>query len=387
MRMEQPYINDLIERYKQGLATSAELDQLNQWYRQIADKDAVYPDTEELVHDRIFLRLEQDIQIAKPARVKLWPQMVAAAVALLLVGAGIYFYNANKTISGYNDLVKMNNIVPGKNTATLTLADGKTIALSEAKNGVVIDANSLTYNDGTVVAQRETVSPGNAASNVMHTVMVATPRGGTYQVVLPDGSKVWLNADSRLKFPSRFAGAVNRKVELNGEAYFEVAKDKQRPFVVSTRGQEINVLGTHFNINAYLDEGNTKTTLLEGLVNVSVLNEVRNTNHPASIVKLLPGQQAVLTHDQIRVKAVNPELAIDWKNGDFIFKDEALESILRKVSRWYNVEVIYQKDYPQNIKLGGLISRSRDLSAVLRLIESTGKVQFKIEGKRIIVTN
>jgi ferric-dicitrate binding protein FerR (iron transport regulator) len=238
----------------------------------------------------------------------------------------------------------------------------------------------------------------------------ATPRGGTYQITLPDGTKVWLNAASSLKFPASFGSLKTRSVELTGEGYFEVAKDKAHPFIVATAKQEVQVLGTHFNINAYNDEGSTKTTLLEGSVSVSSLplysssrgkrSDERPLGHATSRdlsyrrddgggrddVVLKPNQESVLTNNaQIRVTDVTAEDAVAWKNGDFVFRGEALESVMRKVARWYDVEVVYADDVPRDVVIGGYVSRSRNISVVLERMAKTGRIKFKIEGKKITV--
>jgi transmembrane sensor len=181
-----------------------------------------------------------------------------------------------------------------------------------------------------------------------------------------------------LKYPAVFEQSA-REVSLTGEAYFEVAKDQAKPFTVSTARQRLTVLGTHFNVNAYSDEPLTETTLLEGSVRVSPLKG------SAGGTILLPGQQADLQGDLLQVKTADLEEAMAWKNGDFIFREEALESIMRKVSRWYNVEVVFEDEASKTIKLGGLVSRSKNISAILKMMELTKRVQFKMQGRKIIV--
>jgi ferric-dicitrate binding protein FerR (iron transport regulator) len=195
-------------------------------------------------------------------------------------------------------------------------------------------------------------------------------------VTLPDGTQVWLNSASVLKFPTIFKGK-RRVVELDGEAYFAVSKNKKMPFVVHTKDQDIEVLGTHFNVNSYADESATKTTLLEGSVKI-----VSQANQ----VMLFPGQQAQTNRNSssINVMPVRVQDAIAWKNGYFVFNDEKLESIMRRIARWYDVE--YQlKDELKDLSLLGIIERSKDISSLLKILESTGSVHFKIEGRTIIV--
>lgn len=189
---------------------------------------------------------------------------------------------------------------------------------------------------------------------------------------------MWLNAASSLRYPTKFAGNI-RKVELTGEGYFEVAK-VHIPFVVKTLGQEVEVLGTHFNINSYKDEDDIKTTLLEGSVRVTPSGTHKN-NHS---MLLKPGEQSQLNEHDMKVKTVDAEAIVAWKNGDFVFKGDDFRSIMNKVARWYDVEVVYKGDF-DNLKFGGYISRSKDISAVLNIMQSTGKVRFTVAGKKITV--
>jgi len=427
--MEQQQINDIIEKYKQGIASPAELEQLNNWYRDNAYLDAEYPDSEHEVYDRIITRLNSKINPVQ-RRTRLWPRIAAAAAILLVAGLGVFFYTsyyAPRHLDNRRDLLNYaNDITPGKNTATITLANGKTIQLSDAKTGVIIDAASLKYNDGSAVGtgdarylddRRDPLNstgkrsfPGGRDDEKAEMTSVATPRGGQYQITLPDGTKVWLNAASNLSFPSTFKGLGNRKVELSGEAYFEVAKDKAHPFIVATDKQEVEVLGTHFNINSYADETATKTTLLEGSVRVSLggrhrhlddrrdlPNRTNNGSLPAgrddgarrddgqsAAIILKPNQQSVLTgNSQLKVENANVNDAIAWKNGVFKFNNTTLESIMRQLARWYNIDVVYKGDVTKET-FNGVIDRKANLSRILKILEKGG-VSFKIEGKKLTV--
>ena len=205
---------------------------------------------------------------------------------------------------------------------------------------------------------------------------VETPRGGQYQVTLADGSKVWLNAASSLKYPPVFNGA-SRQVELTGEAYFEIAKDKAHPFKVKTASQTVEVLGTSFDINNYPDEKNIATTLIEG--SVKVTGEARQ-------VIIRPGEQAINNGEQIQVAQANIDNVTDWRNGDFYLNRVNFRVAMRKIARWYDIEVIYDASVPDNIESGGWISRNNPLSAVLKAMERTGQVHFKVEGKKVYVS-
>jgi transmembrane sensor len=195
---------------------------------------------------------------------------------------------------------------------------------------------------------------------------------------LPDGTKVWLNAESTLKFPSTFSHLNNdRTVEMIGEAYFEVTKDKAHPFIVKSNGQEVKVLGTHFNVKSYVQDGNIKTTLLEGAVQVSTKDQQQ--------VVLKPGQQALVKGRKIDVQQADTELAVAWKNHKFMFEKESIRNVMAMVERWYDVDVVYQGELTEDL-FGGSVSRSDDITVVLNTLELTGKVHFKIEGRRILVT-
>ncbi len=305
---------------------------------------------------------------------KLWPRMAAAAAIILLIGAGIFFYG-NQSVP---DIKYANDIAPGKNTATLTLANGKKIILSDAVNGQLAEESGVRITKtakGQIIYEIKDQQLSKA--DVLNTL--STARGETYQVRLPDGSVVYLNAESSLKYPASFAANKQRRVELTGEAYFEVAKDKLHPFIVATSKQTVEVLGTHFNINSYANEPGTKTTLLEG----SVLITPQATGNAGSVLK--PNQQAFLNGNAIQVKQVDARTAVDWKNNEIVFNGESLEIIMRKVSRWYNVEVVYENEGLKNQPFGGEVSRFANVSEVLDVLELTGFAHFDIRGRRIIV--
>lgn len=305
---------------------------------------------------------------------KLWPRIAVAASIVFVLGFGGYLYFKQPQKTAQTQLAE-NDVAPGKNTATLTLANGRKIVLSSALKGQLAKEAGVTITkatDGKIVYQ---VQENNNEPNKINTL--TTARGETYRVDLPDGTKVWLNAASSLKYPASFASATERKVILTGEAYFEVAKDKLHPFKVETDKQEVTVLGTHFNINSYDDEPFVKTTLLEGRVKVL-------SNNSEEII--IPGQQSILKNGNIIIQTADIEEAVAWKNNEFLFNEDDFLTAMRKVSRWYDVDIIYDKTAPKNFKLGGFVSRTKNISAVLKLIQLTGKVHFKVEGRRILVT-
>ncbi|MCL4639756.1 MULTISPECIES: FecR family protein [Olivibacter] len=258
------------------------------------------------------------------------------------------------------------NFVPGHNQATLTSSNGQTLELSDAHLGIVINKN-ITYNDGTEL---------NIGQNTIeHTQLtLSTPKGGQYQVTLADGTKVWLNAATVLRYPQKFASDI-RTVELEGEAYFEVARNEKAPFVVRTKNESVRVLGTHFNVNTYRDEPVSIVSLLEGSVTVSLPNKI------SQILK--PGQQSITRTDRIDVQPVNTSEAVAWKNGEFMFNSENLVSAMNKIARWYDLEIIVEPPL-REIAIWGAISRYDKFDKVLELIQLVdSRIKFKIEGRRV----
>ena len=305
----------------------------------------------------------------------------AAAAIFILVSIGTYFfYNKKDTQFKSVRSKPAQDIGPGRDKAILTLSDGSKIILNDAKNGELARQAGISViktDDGQLIY---TISDaGSTGDNKVAYNTIETPRGGQYQVNLPDGSKVWLNAASSLVYPTQFKGN-ERNVKVSGEAYFEVTPNKDMPFRVKSRNQIIEVLGTHFNVNAYTDESVVRTTLLEGLVSIKPDSSTGLENKV-----LKPGQESLLGKNGIKIQEADIEGVTAWKNGDFVFKEESLVSVMRKVSKWYDVDVSYEKGINENLIFSGLVSRSRNISAILSNMELTGKVHFKIEGRRIIV--
>ena len=382
--MDNKEAKALLLKYGDGKCTAEEKALLESWFIKLKSEQLPYnlPE-EELETDLHEVWKELEAERFSKKEVKFWPAFIpalrssvaAAAAVLLVIGAGTYFYNSGWSVFNPDSQIRSkNDIAPGRNMATITLADGTAIPLNDHKTGIVI-GNDLRYNDSSLVQH---VQIGELSPGAKMQLMVSTPRGGEYKVVLPDGTQVWLNAASSLKFPSSFANKATRSVELNGEAYFEVAKDKKHPFIVQTKQQETIVLGTHFNINSYDDEPASKTTLLEGAIRISNASEKITQT-------LKPGEQAMLQLGAISVNTVDADLSIDWKNGEFSFKNEDLQSIMRKISRWYNVEIAYHDDKITRRKFSGTVSKFENVSKVLKILDLTGDVHFKIEGRKIIV--
>lgn len=304
-------------------------------------------------------------------------RLAAAAVFLFLISSAVFIYykKENKTVAK-NAIIKnapQQDVAPGGDKAVLTLADGRTIILDSAGNGILANQSGtkvIKKEDGQLLYSNNATESSEMAYNLL-----TTPRGGQYKITLPDGSKVWLNAASSLKYPIAFTGK-ERKVEITGEAYFEVAKDASKPFKVNFNSIEVEVLGTHFNIKAYSDEESIKTTLLEGKVKVSTGSDTK---------QLAPGQQAqVKSSANIKVlNDVDLEETVAWKDGNFQFENTSLQDVMRQLSRWYDVEISYRGTIHKNFI--GSISRDVKLTQVLSMLQQTSKLKFVIEGKNIIV--
>lgn len=296
----------------------------------------------------------------------------AAAAVIAAVALVLYKPARQETRLQAGNVQDTGQVIPGGNKAVLVLADGRQITLDTADNGTIasqgnvqvvkLDSGQLAYN------------PSGKAGAVGYNTL-ATPRGGQFRIILPDGSKVWLNAASTLRFPNAFTGS-EREVQLSGEAYFEVAKNPSMPFRVKVNDMAVQVLGTHFNVMAYPDEPGIRTTLLEGAVKVE---------HGSKAMQLAPGQQVQLTPSggMTLEKDVDVEEAVAWKNGYFYFNRESLQGVMRQIGRWYDAEIAYEGEIAPR-QFGGKIERSSSVTEVLKILELS-KVHYRIEGKKIIV--
>lgn len=364
----------LIQKYLKGECTSEEAKMVEDWYEQQDHAGDFYGNDARLINQaeqRSLSAIKNKAGIKnRVVRISATWIRIAAAI-LLFIGIGAYF------MLRHPDAQFAQDIAPGSNKAVLTLANGKKIVLTGAKNGQIASQSTVVITkktDGQISYQATDAETGTAiAYNT-----ITTPRGGQYTVILADGTTVILNAASSLRYPESFTGK-ERRVELTGEAYFEVAKNKQMPFRVTSAHQTVEVLGTHFNVNAYQDEPASVTTLLEGSVNIAA------DKQPAHL--LAPGQQALnpASGGSVVIEEADTQAAIAWVKGRFKFSNENIESIMRKVSRWYNVDVVFDGDM-KGKDFAGTISRYDNVSKVLEMLQSTNTVHFKIEGRRIIVT-
>jgi ferric-dicitrate binding protein FerR (iron transport regulator) len=393
-------ITDLLLKHLQGTLTVPEQQQLEQWLQQSAHNRHLFntinneahlreqillfqPEAQQQNEQEILQKIQQ-LRSNRPAAstVRRLPAAHkwawAAAAVLLFMGLGAYVWMARQKIASPGIMAHTNDILPGKEGAVLTLADGRQVVLDSLGNGVVAIQNGarVVLKNGKLTYSSGDQSTGALAYNIL-----STPKGRQFQLTLPDGTRVWLNAASSLRYPATFSGN-ERRVAVTGEVYFEVAANSAMPFKVETgNGTAIQVLGTNFNINAYADAGVINTTLLNGSVKVMA---------GSSGVLLKPGQQAqtgVHAGTQQDIKVINnPDLdkVMAWKNGFFNFENATLEEVMHQLERWYDIEVAYEKQIP-DIRFGGKLSRDLSLESVLKSLEET-EVHFRIkEGRKLIV--
>lgn len=401
-------LKDLLEKYIANTCTRKELEQLlsmvenetgsdgiTQTLQEYWERSAQKNDLRKSELDKKFALLMQDVEHATPVvpmvsakRKRKWiPRYAAAVIIICMLSVSAYFLikqKPEKQIAKTENIHEdKNDVSPGRNTAVLTLANGATINLDSAANGALTTQGNSKILKLNGLLSYSTLN--NKSTKGLYNT-ISTPRGGQYQLILADGSKVWLNAESSLRFPVSFTGK-ERKVELVGEAYFEVAhisslrgegreKAAAMPFKVKVHGMEVEVLGTHFNINSYDNESMVRTTLLEGSIKI-------NKNNSSSLLK--PGQQAQMNKSG-EIKIINNadvEEAIAWKEGKFQFDRADIYAIMRQLARWYDVDVEYKGIVSSHF--GGTISRDVNLSQVLNMLHLTGEVKFQIKDKKVVV--
>jgi transmembrane sensor len=373
--MQEQELKDLLQRIRNGTATAEEKVFLENWYLQYREKDVAEYSLDDRLEDADAIWAKLQPVVAKSRHRKFWPRIAVAASILLFSFIGGYFL-FHKQILSQIARNKIHDIAPGSNKAVLTLANGKTIVLNGARNGKLAVQGYTAINktaDGKVVYNADQSASEKAANEVVYNTLT-TPRGGQYYLVLADGTNVWLNAASSIVFPATFSGS-DREVKITGEAYFEVAHNATKPFKVTANGQTVEVLGTHFNINAYRDEPNIKTTLFEGSIKI-------NSGTGQAILK--PGQQAQISENRINVVSdTNMNEAIAWHKGLFEFHDADIQTVMRQLSRWYDVDVSYDGKITDR-RFSGKLYRNITALTVADIL-SYKKIHFRIEGKRIIV--
>ncbi len=378
--MEKKDFDQLAGRYLDGSATPVERQLVEEHFRIMEEMgEADIPEEEMTLHKTAVLqRIREQMEDVSVHRLpfyrSVWVRVAVAAVILFAVAGVVYL-----TFSRHSSIerpalanARLQDVAPGHNGAVLTLSDGRQVLLDSAGNGQLAQQGAVHI----LKRKGELVYQGAQGEPVFNTV--STARGRQWSVVLPDGSKVWLNCASSIRYSLNFSGA-RREVTITGEAYFEVAPDAARPFYVRTGELEVQVLGTHFNVNAYADEPEIRTSLLEGSVKVTTVKGESRTLRPGGQARLEHGQgQAITTAGNIDMEQV-----VAWKSGFFEFHDLDLTSIMRQVSRWYDIDITYE-GRPGAETFGGRISRNVTLAAVLKGLEITG-VRFRLENNRLIV--
>lgn len=387
--MDKEHFLLILERYLDDKATEEEVNFLYVYYSLfMADADVIEllkgNEKEKLklnIKAGIDGYIDGHINRADPVRkLRLWPLIAAAASIVLVIGATLFVFKQRIAGNLITTKLAKNEVVPGGNKAILIMPNGKTISLTDAANGLVVQRAGVSIRKSkggqlTYVVNHSSTGERQAAIADWNTIK--TPRGGQYEVMLADGTHVWLNAASSLRFPQTFNGP-QRLVELSGEAYFEVAKDKSHPFIVQANGTKVQVFGTHFNVNAYPDNSMVTTTLLEGSVQMS---------HNGQATMLIPGEQGIspISGGAVVVSRADLQQAIAWKNGYFLFHDLGLVEVMKQVSRWYDVDIEFQDEEVKNKEFGGVISRYKSITQLLDNMQLTGSAHYKIEGRRVII--
>lgn len=392
MEPAQNRIEELLERYASRTATEAELAELTEWFSSTANEAPFNAFVEQLLikqqpaaQDPGWDMLYEKIRAGRPVLEEEQPASVvnmrkrwlvaASIVALLGIGAWLWRVNAPGESHPENKQAGIPSIGPGREGAILTLADGSTMLLDTLGNGLVTTQSGVqvTLENGALNYEK-----GHTTAAVSYNTM-STPKGRQFVLQLPDGTRVWLNAASSIRYPVAFS-TNTRRVEITGEAWFEVAPDRNKPFLINIHNRsEVEVLGTSFNVNAYSDEPQISTTLLEGRIRVSVPGTATGNN-----IMLKPGQQTQLINNELHL-IKNPDLSkvMAWKNGLFNFEGAGLKEMMRQLERWYDIEVVYEGNVP-DVHFFGKLSRKLDLSTILAALKGFG-LHFRMEENRKLV--
>ncbi|SEN92770.1 FecR family protein [bacterium A37T11] len=377
---DRQHLQDLAHKWLKGTITPSEQQEFDHWFSQLEDDPIYIPsnlaNSSKAMRRAILIRVYKEAGIRQKSLInsKMGKFAAVAAMLLLIGGFAFYFFGKQKHSTIKRTVVQANKILPGGNKAVLVLADGQAIHLDSSKNTIVINNESVRYDDGSLVGKAKWKDHLNKMDlNPRSCSTIFTPKGGQYHIILPDSSAVWLNASSKLTYSNYFS-VDNRELILEGEAYFEV-KHGKKPFIVKTNAQEVYVLSTDFNISAYEDEEETRTTLVHGKVKVHPKNKPIEESD-----LLLPDQQAVLSHGNLITKSINVKQEISWKSGIFDFTGMGLPQVLHNLKRWYDLKITYQGSIPQ-MRFWGHISMQNNLDQVLKILESA-QVKFRMGPDR-----
>lgn len=391
--MQKKEVQILVEKYLHNVASKEETEKLFQWYWTESGRGSEWEldrfQSEEQLKSLIYSKImeQKDSAVDAPKRKFSYSMygMALATTILIFLCSVLYFHSSepqeSKNIEGKtNSQIESDDIQPGGNKAVLTLADGTKIELDGLEKGLLVNQGGIKVHKNTdgiieyTFSLQDNHSPELTQKSEQIYNTIETPIGGKYQLNLADGTKVWLNSSSTIRFPIAFTEA-NREVELKGEAYFEVSKHFGKKFSVRSANQSVEVLGTHFNINAYSDEKSIKTTLLEGEVRVIELN-----TKDSKLLK--PGQQSMVSKS-IRVEQIDTQAEIAWKEGYFNFKNAEVQTVMRQLGRWYGVTTRYEGSIPNN-HFSGALSTELTLLEVLEVLEKSN-IHFRLEGREVIV--
>jgi len=374
-------LQQLLKKYREGTALPEERALLEAWYHSLEYDTTVFTDEAAMQQMQAAGWTAVTAGKANSAPVvglfRRYRVGIAAAVLLAVAGISLLLIPQRKPAQGGADVVQASPVKPAGDKAVLTLANGQQIVLEQANSGAIAEQNGIQVMKlGNGQLAYNQAGQARSATAPMYNTLT-TPRGGQYKVILPDGSRVWLNSASSLTYPTVFNG--KRLVKLSGEAYFEVAANAREPFTVQVNKTEVDVLGTEFNVYAYTDEPAVTTTLVQGSVRVT-----HGMPAGSKTELLTPGEQAVGAETYLVTRKANMRQVLSWKNGLFIFEDRKLAEVLREISRWYDIDIDMQAP-ADDTRYGGVINRNSPLPKVLALLEQNGIRHFKVEGRKVVV--
>jgi transmembrane sensor len=373
----------LFEKSHQLSITRSEYEELQEWTAQSLENKEIWNDffdeekvSEQLAQWHAFNSEKALQQINVRIKRRTFRRYAAIAASVLFVlSTGLYFVLQQNYAAKESTMTLADYIQPGKNKATLKFSDDRNIVLREDQHEIQMNTTGIVYPDGKALTSQ------NSENKTVRQLILSVPKAGKYEIRLEDGSHIWVNSYTELKFPETFKGAKYREIELLGEAYFEVTHNAAQPFRVKMGNEVVEVLGTSFNLSNYADDDFTKATLLSGRVGIDIGGRERTI--------LAPGQQAVYHKLQkaLQVSDIDVKNVLSWRNGDFIFENEHIVSLMKEVERWYDIRVIYRGNF-KRFYFSGIVSRSQPLSAVLDMLVTTEKIKYTIskDRKEVVLT-